>query len=131
MNHLKEIICFLILFSPYVWEVLNDRYGDLDKKLDVALRIAIDTVASIVCWYFTGHSLFAAGLMCFAIFFLLFDYTIAAILVKNKVIRPSQWFSYMGESGDIDNIPWWRNMNPWWRFAIRFSVFAVTLIIYF
>lgn len=131
MNHIKEIICFLILFAPYVWEVLNDRYGDLDKKLDVALRIAIGTVASIICWYFTGHSFFAAGFMCFAIFFLLFDYTIAAILVKNKVIRPSKWFEYMGESGDIDNIQWWRSMNPYLRFATRFAVFAVALIIYF
>jgi hypothetical protein len=124
MNEAKEIICFLILFAPYVWETIDDRKGDLNKKIDVLWRILIGAAASAFVWLFTGHSLAACAFMCFGIFFLLFDYTIAIVLG-----RPDP-FSYMGQKGVIDNISWWRNMNPYWRFAIRFAVFGLALVIY-
>lgn len=131
MNIAKEVICLLILSSPYIWEVINDRYGDLNKKIDVLWRVLIGAAASAFVWKFTGHSLWACAFMCFAIFFLLFDYTIAAILIKNGIISTNDWFGYMGKKGDVDNIKFWRNLSPGWRFAIRMTVFAIALIIYF
>lgn len=122
---MKEVGCFIILFAPYVWETIDDRKGDLNKKVDVLWRIIIGAAASVLVWQLTYHSLISCAFMCFAIFFLLFDYTIAIVLG-----RPDP-FSYMGRKGVIDNISFWRNMSPEWRFAIRFAVFSVALIIYF
>jgi hypothetical protein len=121
---MKEVGCFLILFAPYVWETIDDRKGDLNKKVDVLWRVLIGATASILVWQLTYHSLIGCAFMCFAIFFLLFDYTIATVLG-----RPDP-FSYMGYKGVIDNISFWRKMNPWTRFAVRFTIFAVALIIY-
>jgi hypothetical protein len=121
---MKEVGCFLILFAPYVWETIDDRKGDLNKKADVLWRILIGAAASLIVYGLTYHSLFACAFMCFAIFFLLFDYTIATVLG-----RPDP-FSYLGHKGVIDNISFWRKMSPGWRFAIRCAVFAVALIIY-
>lgn len=131
MNTAKEIICFVILFAPYLWEVIDDRHGDLNKKIDVLWRVLIGAAASLFVWVMTGHSLWATGFMCFAIFFLLFDYTIAAVLIRNKVIAAKDWFGYMGKKGITDNIGWWRDMKPGWRFAVRFAVFAIALVFYF
>lgn len=126
MNHLKEIICFLILFAPLIVEVRDDRKGDDNKKMDVLWRILIGAGASAFVWLFTGHSLFEAAFMCFAIFFLLFDYLV------NLVLKRPDPFAYLSpHTGTIDRIKWWVKIGPWWRFAIRFAVFAVALIIYF
>lgn len=120
-----EVIAFLGLFSPFIWERWDDRKGDFNKTRDVFIRIAIAAGASIFCWLITAHSLFSAALMCFAIFFLLFDYAMAAKLGHKD------WFSYLGESGPVDNIKFWRNMHPGWRFAIRMGVMAIAIVIYF
>jgi hypothetical protein len=126
MNTAKEIICFLILFAPLVFEAIDDRKGDQNKQIDVLWRVLIGAAASAFVWLFTGHSLWSSAFMCFAIFFLLFDYTIAVILK-----RPDP-FSYLSQTtGDIDRIKWWVRIGPWWRFAIRFFVFAIALILYF
>lgn len=126
MNTAKEIICFFILFAPYLWEVIDDRKGDLNKKIDVLWRVLIAAAASLFVWVMTGHSLWATGFMCFAIFFLLFDYTIAIVLK-----RPDP-FSYLSQTtGVVDRMRWWVHIGPWWRFAIRFAVFAIALVFYF
>jgi hypothetical protein len=126
MNTAKEIICFLILFAPYVWEGISDRKGDFNKKIDVLWRILIAAGASLFVWVMTGHSLWSCALMCFAIFFLLFDYTIAIVLK-----RPDP-FSYLSQTtGVVDRMRWWVRIGPWWRFGIRMAVFAISLVIYF
>lgn len=126
-----EILVFCFLFAPYLFEVWNDREGDLNKVLDVFVRIAISVIVCVINYLATSHPFFASGLMCFAIFFLLFDYTINAILIRNKVIDSNDFFSYMGKKGDVDNIKFWRNMHPGWRFAIRMGVMAIAIVIYF
>ena len=126
MNHLKEIICFLILFAPLVWELIDDKEGDRNKKIDVLWRVLIGAAASSFVWLFSRHSLAETAFMCFAIFFLIFDYGI------NIVLKRPNPFAYLSpNTGTIDRIKWWVSIGPWWRFAIRFAVFAVALIIYF
>lgn len=127
---IAEVIGFALLFVPYIWEVYSDRNGDHDKTVDVIWRVILSATAVLSCVHLTDHSIWAAGLMCSAIFFLLFDYTVAAVLIKNGVIEAKSWFSYMGKSGKFDNWGWWRNMHPGWRFAIKMSVFTGSLLIY-
>lgn len=125
MSTAKEIICFIILFAPLIVEVRDDRNGDHNKKMDVLWRILIGAGASVFVWLFTGHSLFEAALMCFAIFFLLFDYLI------NLVLKRPDPFAYLSKTtGTIDRIPWWVNIGTWWRFAVKIGVFMTALLIY-
>lgn len=125
MSILKEIICFIILFAPLIVEVRDDRNGDHNKKMDVFWRILIGAGASVFVWIFTGHSLFEAAFMCFAIFFLLFDYLI------NLVLKRPDTFTYLSKTtGTIDRIQWWVNIGPWWRFAIKMGMFITALLIY-
>lgn len=126
MNIAREIICILILCSPLIREIPDDRKGDDDKKKDVLIRIIIGAIASVFVWLFSYHSLLGSAFMCFAIFFLIFDYAI------NIVLKRPNPFEYLSpKTGTIDRIKWWVRIGPWWRFMIRFSVFAMALIIYF
>lgn len=121
-----EIICIIILCSPLIREIPDDRKGDDDKKRDVWIRIAIGAAASIFVWLISRHSLWGSAAMCFALFFLLFDYLI------NLVLKRPNPFEYLSTTtGTVDRIEWWVKIGPWWRFAIKFVVFAVALIIYF
>lgn len=120
-----EIFAFVILFAPYVWEVYNDRHGDPDKVKDVLIRIAIAAGVTLTNVWLTGRSVWPVGFMCFALFFLLFDYTVAAVLgIKD-------WFSFLGTTSFIDRIKWWREMSPGWRFAVRIGVMAWAILFYF
>lgn len=126
MNHIKETILFLILFAPLVWELIDDKRGDRNKKIDVLWRVLIGAAASAFVWLFSRHSLAETAFMCFAIFFLIFDYGI------NLVLRRPNPFSYLStKTGSIDRIKWWVKIGPWWRFAVRMAIFAVALINYF
>lgn len=128
---MKELLWISILSIPLLIEIHDDRNGDYNKKVDVLWRAFYMLISSVVVWYFSKHSLIGCLLMSFGIFFLLFDYAIASILMHRKVISSDNWFGYMGKKGDIDNMGWWRRIGPNWRFAIKFSVFAVALTIYF
>lgn len=126
MSIAREIICFIALFAPLVVELHDDRKGDFNKKMDVVWRILIGAAASALVWLFSRHSLAEAGFMCFAIFFLIFDYAV------NLVMKRPNPFEYLSTTtGTIDRIKWWVKIGPWWRFVIKFAVFAVALIIYF
>jgi len=63
--------------------------------------------------------------MCFALFFMIFDY-----LIATRFAPQGQWFEYGGKSGWFDNIAMWKNLNPWAKFAARLIVFAGALIYY-
>lgn len=130
-HHAKEIISLLLLLAPYVWECSDDKLGDLDKKRDVWIRIAIALVVSLFPWLLAGHTYWAALLLCGALHFFMFDYTIAFILSYNRIIPRVNPFSYLGTRSKIDNWAPWRNLNPWARFGIRVAVLAIALILYF
>jgi hypothetical protein len=130
---IKEIFAILFLFIPLISEVMNDAKGDLNKLKDVWVRFFLTLVGSMFAVALTDHNYLLALNLSLAIHFFLFDYIVTAVLIKNKVIEVSgaHWFSYMGKSSKVDNISWWRNMNPWGRFAIRLGYFIGSLVLYF
>lgn len=132
MKLTAEIICFLILLAPIVWEYRDDSgpSGDTNKKKDVLIR---SIIAAVMCLsnygistlFYLNHSLLQSGLMCFALFFLIFDYWISWHFAPH-----GQWFSYIPKKGWFDNMPGWKK-NPWVRFGIKLAVLIGALLYYF
>lgn len=136
MTPTLQILSFILLSVPTAWEIWNDRKGDLNKSEDVFFRVLIIAVVSTVNVLLFDVPYFASLLLSLAIHFAFFDYIIAYILIKNGTIEPSRgiklhWFTYVAKSGVVDNLKFWRNMRCGWRFAIRLTFLAVSLLIFF
>jgi hypothetical protein len=135
MKELFLIVSVLSLFSPVGWESRNDRKGDKDKRKDTFVRALLGALSAFIN-HITGTAHFWIALnMAAATFTMFFDYLINFILLRNKTVEEPagknyHWFTYMGKRGDVDNIPFWRNMNPWVRFYIRVGYFLASLFIY-
>lgn len=125
MKLTAEIIAFIILLAPTAWEYQDDKNGDFNKKKDVLIRIVISVVVCAINYLLVQRSILQSGLMCFALFFFIFDYWIASVFAPK-----GQWFSYLGKKGWFDNLPAWKK-NPWVRFGIKFAVLIGALIYYF
>ena len=128
------ILAILLLSSPTVIELYGDRHGDFNKKEDVIYRFLFMTGFSILVWIILKFNVLIAFNLSIAIHFAFFDYIIAYILIKNGIIEPPRgvrlhWFTYVGKSGVVDNFKFWRNMRCGWRFAIRLTYLAVSLLI--
>jgi len=129
----------LVLLGAFVWELSDDAHGDFNKRGDVRARAVIMFLTSSLNALLNGKT--AAGMvMLFFIslnasvawFFMFFDYTIAYILIKNKVVglKNVHWFSYLGKVGQVDNWRPWRNLTQWQRFWIRIGYFLASMLIY-
>lgn len=125
------ILSFILLSFPTVWELWNDKKGDLNKKRDVIIRALLMVSSALLCWCLLHQNFFASLNLSVAIFFLLFDYAINIVLYKNGVINNANWFSYTAKKGFVDNVPWWKQMNPWVKFGIRVLYFVGSIILYF
>lgn len=125
MKLTTEIICFIILFIPTIWEYQNDKFGDFNKKKDVLWRCILGAGVCLANWFFTDRFILKSVLMCFSLFFLIFDYWIASVFAPK-----GQWFSYLGKKGWFDNLPVWKK-NPWVRFGIKMAVLIGALLYYF
>lgn len=127
-------ILFLAMALPTVWELWNDRRGDLNKFEDGIWRVTIAAVASIIVKH-SALGFLAAFNLSMAIHFMFFDYIIAYILIKNGTLEPPRgvkyhWFSYTAKSGVIDNLKFWRNMNPWLKLGIRVAYFIISITLF-
>lgn len=131
MNILLEIICLAILSAPLIWEVRDDKHGDNNKIEDVVYRGALMLAAAGMVTVLTYHSYVGSLLMTFAIFFLVFDYAMNIRLVRSGIYAGVGWFAHLGKSSVLDRWEWWKNLNPWYRFAIRVGVLVVAIIVYF
>lgn len=119
-----------------IWEVWNDYDGDKNKPGDVWMRAFLLWIEAVALHLITNGNILLAFNLSIAFFFLIFDYTINYVLIKNGTLEPPRgvryhWFSYSGKSGVIDNLKFWRNMNPWVKLIIRMCYFILSLILYF
>lgn len=114
-------------------EVWNDRNGDLHKGADIIVRAALLIIEAFIL-HLNLHKPFIDSLiLSTAFFFLLFDYLIAYVLIRNKVIEPRigyTWFNYQAKSGVVDNIPFWKRLNPWVKLGVRVVVFITAILIF-
>ena len=113
-----------------IYELWNDRNGDLNKSTDVVFRIVFLAVEAAALALIFDKNYHLSLLLSCSVFFLTFDYAINIILYKRGVIDYANWFSYTGKSGVVDTISFWKNMNPWVKFGIRLTVFIVALIVW-
>src|SRR6187549_753643 len=110
---LAEMLYMILLSSAVIVEVEDDKGGDKNKTTDVIWRTVFCLISAALVYAFgligsPSHGFLQSFFMSGAIFFLVFDYAIAATRGRGD------WFSYLGEKGVVDNIKFWRNMGPWW-----------------
>lgn len=142
-NILMEVIGLLLLSTPLIWELNNDKDGDAhlvsigfgwtieSKTLDVFFRCGIALIVSWVNWFIGNNGFFQSLFMSFAIHFLFFDYIIIYILKERGIITPSaKWWDYLGSKG-MDTKEWWKNKTWPVRMAVKIAVFIIACIIYF
>lgn len=129
-----------LLPMPYVWECSDDSPGDKNKRQDVKVRGLIMITVSIVNALLNGgnsrEGIISVFLLSFntsvAWFFMFFDYTIAWILIRRKIVEAPRvtWFDYLGKVGEVDNWKPWRNLTAKRRFWIRAGYFVVSTAVY-
>jgi hypothetical protein len=137
-----EVICFLILFYPVIWERHNDRNGETrsEKGKDVFIRGLLMVGTSIVNYLLRDlqlldlHSLvqLLRGIvkpfvMSFSQFFLAFDHLINWRLGH----RGYAAFTYLGKTSALDTNKLWIGLGPWGRFIFKLIVFMSAMIYYF
>lgn len=117
-----------------LFETWNDRHGDLNKRADLVWRvILILAEAGLLAWVL--HKPFIDSiLLSSAIFFMTFDYLVAYVLIKNKVVEPRRgttytWWTYTAKKGFFDNIGLWRRLSPWVKFFVKLICLAISLYI--
>jgi hypothetical protein len=144
-NLLWEAIGLALLCVPLIWELWNDKDGDahisraewnanvqmLSKKVDIFARCTMAITASVVNYVLGINSIIPSLFMSGAIHFLIFDYAIVYILIKNGVISPfARWWDYLGTKG-MDNYEWWKGKSWQVRMVIKIAVFIIACLIYF
>ena len=119
-----------------IWEVWNDRHGDLNKSQDVVIRAILLIIEAATLRLFTHKPFFTCLLLSSAVFFMFFDYLITYALIRNKVIEPRigggySWFTVTGKKGWFDNLKPWKFASPWVRFGIKLAYLIVSLVLFF
>lgn len=118
------------------WEVWNDRLGDLNKTADVWIRCLLFLVEAVVLHLLTNKNIFICLNLSIAFFFLTFDYMINYVLIRNGTLEPPRgvkyhWWTYQAKKGVIDNLSFWKNLNPYVKLLIRVTYFLGSLVLYF
>lgn len=134
--NLLNIISFACLCVPTEWELFDDKSGDKNKSADVIYRLVLMAGAATAAHYISDENWLTAFNLSLAIFFLCFDYLITAILIHNGTLEPPRgvryhWFDYTAKKGVIDNISFWKNLNPYVKLLIRVAYFVLSCILYF
>lgn len=130
-------LAVFILLTPTGWEIANDWKGDYDKARDRVIWSLFAMAASAINFFFvTGKAVFDSFILSWGMHFMVFDYIIAYVhLNKSKVVELPRgsthtWFTYLGSKGTVDNIGFWRKMNPKVRLIIRGVVLIGCIVIY-
>lgn len=134
--NLLNIISFACLCVPTAYELFDDKSGDTNKSSDTIYRLILTSGAATAAHYISGENWLTAFNLSFAIFFMFFDYCIAAILIRNGTLEPPRgvryhWFTFTGKSGVIDNLSFWKTLNPYVKLLIRVTYFVIAIILYF
>lgn len=122
---MKEILAIFVLCSPLIWELFNDKKGDVHPNNDWLIRGSIMGAASLLVSLFVERNFFQAFVMSFGIFFLLFDYLV------NIMYKKPKWWAYVNKTAFPDRIEQWGG-SPWYgRLLIKLIIFGAGFSIYF
>lgn len=118
-----------------LFELYGDRHGDFNKQGDLIWRVVLILAeAGLLAWLL--HKPFVDSiLLSSAIFFLVFDYLIAYVLIKNGTLEPPRgityyWFDYIAKVGPFDNFKYWKALKPRTKLFVRVVVLIGAVIIY-
>lgn len=118
-----------------LWEVWNDRHGDLNKGADVLIRVCLVLAEALAIHFIFVKPVVDCILLSSAIFFMFFDYVVAYVMIKNKVVEPRRgttytWWVYTAKEGFFDNIPLWKKAGPWIKFSVKLVVLITAIVIW-
>lgn len=118
-----------------IWEVYNDRHGDLNKGSDVLIRVLLFAIEAGLLVLLFHKDVWICFVLSSATHFAFFDYAIAYTLIKNGTLEPPRgityhWFTYTAKAGVVDNLKFWREMNPYLKLAVRLIYLTLSLIIF-
>lgn len=118
-----------------IWESWSDRNGDLNKSADVVIRVILLVIEGVILRLIFNKPFVDSLLLSTAIFFFFFDYLVAYVLIRNKVIEPRRgttytWWTYTAKKGVFDNLKFWRNMKPTTKFFVRLGVLVLATLIF-
>lgn len=118
-------IVILILWTPTINELIDNHNLETknEKRNDVWVRVYCALAVSLVDPLRYLQNL----VMCFALFFMTFDYLYNLTSKITKPVR-SQWFSHLGTTSPIDRQ--FSKIPPVVRACIRVVVFLVATLYY-
>lgn len=122
---MKEIFSLLVLSTPVIWELFNDRKGDKHPNNDWLIRGLIMLAASALVSVGTGRHFLQALAMSFGIFSLVFPY------LYNILNRKKPWYSYLSTTAIPDKWTYWAGTAWYGRMFILLVIFGTCLSIYF
>lgn len=146
MNILIEILIHLICLIPTAEEVYNDRNGDKHSdnwnifsnrnNWDIFRRCLACIAYPAAAWYISKwlkyheHSFLQIVTLCVTMFILLFDYTVAYVLYRRKIISDPRWWQKINKTSWPDNWAPWVKIGWKWRMAVKVLIFIGGEIIY-
>ncbi len=138
MTILIEISIHFICLLPTIFEVYDDRNGDKHSdSLDITIRgwnfLIYPLIAWAVIWVCFGynpHSFIQIVILSVTMFTLLFDYIIAYVLYRRKVISDPRWWQKINKTSWPDNWTPWVEIGWQWRMIVKVLIFIGGEIIY-
>lgn len=122
---MNEIIAVLLLCVPLIWELIDDKKGDIHPNNDWIIRGGLMLIASGLTLLFVDRGFFQALSFSFGIFSLFFPY------LYNIFNKKKPWWNYLNNTAFPDNWEIWR-LTPWpARIFILAIVFGIGLSLYF
>jgi hypothetical protein len=120
---MNETIALLILCSPLIWELFDDRKGDIHPNNDWLVRGSIMLAASSIVTFFVDRTFWQALMMSFGIFTLFFPY------LYNIFNNKKPWYNYWSKTAIPDK---WISWMQWPTIMfILLWIFGVCASIYF
>lgn len=129
------IIPIILSNISLIWELWNDRNGDshisrgpikiLSKTIDILVRFLLVFLISLINFALFSFPLYKTWIIAFICHNLIFDYGIAYILIKRKVIK-GYWFTYMG-SNETDE--YYKKLTPIKRLILKLLIFVAGLLV--
>lgn len=124
-NKMNEIIALIILCIPLIWELIDDKKGDLHPNKDWVIRGGLMLITSALTLLFVDRGFLQAFGMSFGIFVLFFPY------LYNIFNKKKPWYNYLSLTAFPDKLTIWR-MTPWSvRMGILGIIFGIGLSFYF
>lgn len=118
-----ELLYILILSSPLIWELFDDKKGDTHPNNDWIIRGSIMIASSVLVSLLSTKSFLQGLIMSFGIFTLFFPY------LYNIFNKRKPWYNYWSKTAIPDK---WISWMAW--YAIMFTllwIFGICASIYF